>query len=166
MADIASLVGMNKGGLYNHISSKQEILEHVADIAIAYLKRTTAEMEETGANDPERLIAFAVQRRVEFACEHADVVAVLTKDRHHLEPLRLRAVTALHQKFRRLIRDAIVVGMAKEIFAPVDASLATHSVMGMTNWVYEWYDPSGALSPRQLGEALARLFMDGLRARR
>ncbi len=166
MADIASLVGMNKSGLYNHIARKQEILEHVADVAIAYLKKTTEEMEQISANEPEALIAFAVQRRVEFACEHADVVAVLTKDRHHLEPLRLRAVTTLHQKYRRLIRDAVVVGIAKKIFATTNASLATHSVMGMTNWVYEWYDPSGALSPRELGESLARLFMDGLRARR
>lgn len=166
MADIAAVVGMRKGGLYNHISSKQEILEHVAGIAIAYLKRTTGEMQAIGATDPERLIAHGIRRRVEFACEHADVIAVLTKDRHHLAPGQLQAVTTLHRRFRRLIREAIVVGITRRAFAPTNPGVATHSIMGMTNWVYEWYDPGGSLTPQELGEQLSRLFLNGLRARR
>jgi AcrR family transcriptional regulator len=166
MADIAALVGMNKGGLYNHIASKQEILEHVADVAIVYLRRTTGEMERIGAADPENLIAFGICRRVEFACEHADVIAVLTKDRHHLEARRLHAVTTLHRKFRRLIRDAIVVGMANGTFAKTNPGIATSAIMGMTNWVYDWYDPGGTLTPQKTGELLAGLFLNGLRKRR
>ena len=31
----------------------------------------------------------------------------------------------------------------------------------MMNWIYTWYHPTGAISPAQLGDEMAHLFLHG-----
>jgi hypothetical protein len=44
---------------------------------------------------------------------------------------------------------------------PVDLTVATYALFGMMNWIYNWYDPGGKLSVRQLVDNITRLFLSG-----
>ncbi len=46
----------------------------------------------------------------------------------------------------------------------VDPHVASYALFGMMNWIYNWYDPTGPISPEALAEQFTRLFLCGLTA--
>ena len=43
----------------------------------------------------------------------------------------------------------------------VDVTVATYALFGMTNWIYNWYDPRGQLDVTELVANVMRLFLNG-----
>lgn len=42
------------------------------------------------------------------------------------------------------------------------AKITANSLLGAVNWTYRWYNPQGALRPRELGEQIADLLLAGV----
>ena len=45
--------------------------------------------------------------------------------------------------------------------AHVNRRIATYTLFGMMNWIYNWYDPLGDLSVEVLSQSMCRLFLGG-----
>ena len=43
----------------------------------------------------------------------------------------------------------------------LDLTVATYSLFGMMNWIYNWYDPRGKLKVHDLSQHLTQLFLGG-----
>ena len=65
--------------------------------------------------------------------------------------------------WRRLWRDILAELQAQDDRARVkiDLTVATYALFGMMNWIYNWYDPAGALSVADLVDNVTRLFLHG-----
>jgi hypothetical protein len=46
----------------------------------------------------------------------------------------------------------------------VNPKLTVKLILGMVNWLYHWYSPSGPLKPEQIGEAMADMALRGIEA--
>ena len=57
----------------------------------------------------------------------------------------------------KTLREVIRSGGARK----VDPSLAAFAMLGMINWIYQWYRPGGRLGEEQLADALADLLLQG-----
>jgi hypothetical protein len=57
---------------------------------------------------------------------------------------------------RRLFERVIEEGIRTGEFARGDAKLATLAILGMCNWMYEWYRPRGRKGADAIAEELAR----------
>ena len=49
-------------------------------------------------------------------------------------------------------------------FATADVGVATLGLLGMCNWVVQWYRPDGRLGPAEIGRLFADLVLEGLEA--
>ncbi|HSR22763.1 MAG TPA: hypothetical protein VLW53_04385 [Candidatus Eisenbacteria bacterium] len=56
--------------------------------------------------------------------------------------------------FARAVRDAAEAGL----IPPVDPRIGGMGLLGMTSWVYKWYDPETATADR-IGDDLVRLVL-------
>jgi hypothetical protein len=56
---------------------------------------------------------------------------------------------------RSLFESVIAEGSRRREFAAGDAKIATLAILGMVNWIYEWYRPRGRLRPEALADELA-----------
>ena len=74
-------------------------------------------------------------------------------------------VVAARDAYERSVRDVIADGIARKIFRPVDAKLATFAVLGSINWLARWYRAGGASSAKEVGEAFSDVFLAGLLAK-
>ena len=71
-------------------------------------------------------------------------------------------------EFRHVRRRYTFVGhgsrhASDNYFVRLDVEIATLGVLGMCNWVAQWYRPGGRLGPRAVADQFADLVIDGLK---
>lgn len=140
--DVADEVGILKGSLYHHIDGKEDLLvaiiDEVHDAAMARL----AAAEAMDAPVLERLFWF-VRDHTAYNCRNLAHIGVYFREFEHLAGDHRDRVGADRRAYDRFVRTLITDGQAAgEIPATVDARLTANAVLGMTNWVYQWFDPS------------------------
>jgi AcrR family transcriptional regulator len=161
MEQIADALQMTKGSLYYYFRNKEEILYFCHDYSLDILLRLLDEVESQASPPEERL------RRLIVAFVHTILDELqgtaLTLDLQALQAPLLRKVVAKRDRFDRGIRSILQDGMERGSFAPGDPKLLSFAMLGAVNWITRWFDPQGAASSRQIGEAFADYLIAGLR---
>ena len=152
--DIAESVGMLKGSLYHYIRSKDELLSRLFEGA---LRDTIRELETIAARDArasERLRDM-VTVYVRSVTENLDAVSLYLREWRSLPAPELSRVRTRRRAMRSLFEDVIAEGIRAREFAAQDAKVAALAILGMCNWLYEWYRPRGRLGADDLATAIA-----------
>lgn len=160
--DIADEVGILKGSVYYYISSKEdvlfEVLEEVHQAAIQAVKEAV-----DAADGPLEKIRAFVETLARFNAENQVRMGVFLHDFRSLSEPRRMEIVRERDRYDRTLRQLIADGQAKRLISKdIDPKLATFGVMGMINTIYQWYRPSGARKPEQIGSAYADLVIRAL----
>ena len=105
------------------------------------------------ASDPHERVQAFIRHHVTFFAQHMAEMKVLS---HEASP---RGVSAIKRRYVDLL-ESILKEAAPEHHA-VDRSAATYILFGMMNWIYNWYDPAGAIDPDRLADLMASIFLGG-----
>ncbi len=161
MQNIADAVGLQKGSLYHYISSKEELLFKIFEKSTGAL---TKQLEEIIAsnNSPTEKLRRAIQAHLVALCEQLDIYSVYLSERRALSGRYHAKVRAEGEKHARLLEQIIQQGIAHKDFHATDTKMAAHAVLGMCNWLYQWYSPDGRLKPHEIAAIFADLVVDGL----
>lgn len=161
MQDIAQAVRLQKGSLYHHINSKQEILVDVLNRALDMLIEHI-EQEICEAKPPDEKLRQAMQTYLLAMLEHRDLASVLLLEHRSLEPAYQSRHIPRRDRFERLWRDLIQEGLDQQVFSCADPGMASRALLGVMNWTITWYRPEGSLSPENIAGQFADLFLHGL----
>jgi len=136
--DIADELQIKPASLYNHISSKQEILQTVLlPLASRYTKgiQEISKSSLTSLQKLERIIADQVRITV----ENTDAVSLIPNEWVHLDNdarntfLDLR--DSYEKEFKKIFRKCIKDGYLR----PVNVEIASFSILSTLRWLYSWY---------------------------
>jgi AcrR family transcriptional regulator len=160
--DIAEAVGILKGSLYYYIRSKEdllyEILQGVHEDALANIRR----LDDVEGDALEKIRAF-VTLHLTFNAENLTKMGVFFHDFRSLGPERRQLIVEARDLYDALLRDLIRQGQKEQIVCPeLDPKLAALGVMGMLNWIYQWYIPRGDRSVEQIADEFSSLVVAGL----
>jgi len=152
--DIADSVGLLKGSLYHYIRSKEELLARLFDGA---LEGTVRELETIAAREatPSDRLREMVKTYVRAVTANLDAVGLYLREWRALPAPELARLRARRRAMRALFEDVIGEGMRKREFASADAKISALAILGMCNWLFEWYRPRGRLRPEALADELA-----------
>lgn len=152
--DIAESVGLLKGSLYHYIRSKEDLLARLFDGA---LEGTVDELEEIASRDAsaEQRLREMVRTYVRAVTVNLDAVGLYLREWRALPPPELARLRARRRAMRALFEDVIADGVRRREFVPGDVKVSALAIMGMANWLFEWYRPRGRLRPEQLGDEIA-----------
>lgn len=163
--DIADAVGILKGSLYYYIDSKEDLLFDVIKGAHEQgLEQVRTWVEEEGP--PATRLRAAIESHVTGNLENIAAVAVFFQDFRALGPERRAEIVADRDFYDANLRELVQKGQAAGVFNPaLDPKLAVMAMLGMINWVYQWYREDGRLRPAQIARSFADLILDGLAVR-
>ncbi len=152
--DIAESVGMLKGSLYHYIRSKEELLARLFEGA---LEETIVDLDRIAAlkHQPSRRLRMMVRAYVRAVTTNLDAVALYLREWRSLPPPHLARVRTQRRAMRALFERVIADGVRAKEFTAGDAKVSALAILGMCNWIYEWYRPRGRLRPEQLADELA-----------
>jgi AcrR family transcriptional regulator len=162
MQHLADALGLQRGSLYAHIGSKEELLfDVVNDGADRFLERgERAFNADAPASDRLRRLLVG---HIETAIEHLDAATVFLNEWRYLSVDLKELIQAKRDHYEALVRQIIDEGIAGgEFRSDANVRFAARLVLSAGNWTYAWYRPGGELGPTEIGERFAELIIRGL----
>jgi TetR/AcrR family transcriptional regulator, cholesterol catabolism regulator len=156
--DIARETGVSLSGLYYYFDSKEELLFLIQDHAFGTL---LADLERhlTGVDEPLRRLRILMETHLRFFISAKDEMKVLSHEAEALTGDYRRRVNA---KKRRLTEMALEIVQALRPDGEVDARVATFSMFGMMNWLYNWHRPEADVPVDRIVDDMFRIFTEGV----
>lgn len=162
MEDIARALGILRGSLYHHIRSKEDLLLEIMIRGISYLLDLVRPIVNSERPPDEKLDAL-IRAHVLAITSQPDVLTVFLHEFKSVSPERLPEVLTLRDEYEYLVRGVIGEGIDRGLFRPVDVPLTTFGLLGMLNWLYQWYRPKGRRSPEEIADHFADFVLRALR---
>ena len=160
MKDIAQTLGVRASSLYNHVTSKQDILfaimDKAMDRALDAQEKALAGVEDVSA----QLRAATESLVLDFLRFPAEVTVCNTEVRS-LSPANRAAIVAKRDRYAGRVRAVIARGCDAGQFRTGNPQLAAFAVLEMGNGAKSWFRPSGRYTDtyvaREYGEFALRV---------
>jgi AcrR family transcriptional regulator len=160
IGDIADALGVQKGSLYSHIASKEDLLyETMRDGAAAFHGSLDAIPDDLPSTEKIRL---ALRGHLRVVAEQLDVATVFVQEWRYLEGPRRDEIVAERRRYEERIRDLFREGRElSELRADLDESVAALLLLSAANWAYTWLKPGRDTD--ELADRFYALLVDGIR---
>ncbi len=156
MRAIADAVGIKTSSLYNHFSSKEEILYTFAKrINTDFIGRHIHLLDAEG-DRPTVLRKLLIEHIVYFWDHKHEMLAGL-RELKRLNDDHLREITAIRRTYQNGIARFIEAGVTDGEFVCESPKLATMAMLDMINGIDTWFNEDGPLAIGQLAESYADL---------
>jgi len=162
MRDLASAVQLKASSLYNHIASKEEILQ---EICLANARRFHEGMKHIQGlpdEDPLTQLEALLKLHIRIATQDVTSVTSFNDEWRHLSEPYLTQFLDMRREYETFFRTVIRKGTDQGVFLPGDESVILYSLISAIRWLYDWYQPGKRLAPADLEEQLIPLLTRGL----
>ena len=165
MNDVAAALKLSKGGLYHHFQSKDEILFEIMNHAMEITQQRVLDPVR-GIADPEQRLRALIRLHIEVVLSPRDrEITVMLHENHPLPPALRKRINARKKDYVHFLENlmAEVQRQArKESSGRVSPRAAAFALLGMINWIYQWYKPEGELQAQTLIPQFTDLIFGGL----
>lgn len=161
MRHLAEQTGMEAASLYNHITSKDELLQQ---ICFGMATHYNAHLEQVENEDisPVARIEKMVRFHIGEMMTQFEAVYVTNRDWKHLkEPLLgnfLQQRKTYEKRFSQLVQQALDSGEIK----PVHPHAAVLTILSAVRGIEFWYRNPRNISAAQIEEDMVRILLNGL----
>lgn len=163
MADIGKAVGLEKGSLYSHISSKQDVLRELVMRGATLFMAGIRQVAASDATAPVK-VREAMRAHLRVVAEQPDLATVFLQEWQRLEGATLDEVNRLRADYESMWRDIVEAGVREGLFrADLDTRFATLLLLSAANWAYQWFDPLGPLSADDVADRFTDIALEGMR---
>lgn len=160
MRDLATEIGVKAASLYNHISSKEGILnEVIMNVAQSF----TEGIEEIRFRESEiaEKLTDVIAQHVNLTADHPYQMASLNNDWMHLGEARgtyLELRNTYEQHFREIIKE----GKKTKVLKEIDEEVILFSTLGTLRNLYLWIPKKADLDREKLITALSQTLLQGI----
>ena len=162
LRQIAQAVGLTPPTLYHYFPTKEALLETLAHAVAERFEQATAGIAESDWEVTHKLEQFCVAHLQALLAQPEQAAIFLREAPQHLsEPQRSAFLERQRQyeaRFERILRE----GLEKNLFREIEPRFMTVSLLAALNVTAAWYQPTGGLSPKEIGYKLAEVFLRGL----
>lgn len=162
MRDLAETVGIEAASLYNHIRSKNEMLEA---ITFEVANRYNLHMDELEADNRkiidkiEILLRFHIRQMIDYFEE----VVVSDREWKHLNEPYLSNFHNQRRSYRKRFAAIIEEGIKRNEIKKIDAPTAVLIMLHAVNGIESWHRSRAKISAQELEDNMVMIMIDGLR---
>jgi len=176
MNDVAAALKLSKGGLYHHFQSKDEILFEIMNHAMEITQDRVLNPVRTIAYPEERLRAL-IRLHIEVVLSPRDrEITVMLHENHPLPPALRKRINARKKDYIHFLENLMAEVQNAEVQkdvrnktqhshqakSKVSPRAAAFALLGMINWIYQWYKPEGNLQAQNLIPQFTELIFGGI----
>jgi AcrR family transcriptional regulator len=170
MNDVAAALKLSKGGLYHHFQSKDEILFEIMNHAMELTQeRVIAPVR--GIAGPEDRLRALIRLHLEVVLSPRDrEITVMLHENHPLPPALRKRINSRKKEYIHFV-EGLIADVQKEAQksarpskGAVSPRAAAFALLGMINWIYQWYKPEGELQANNLIPQFTDLVFGGILA--
>lgn len=138
--DVAAELDLRKASLYYYVDSKAQLLYWIFDRAISLALQRLDELSQI--QDPaDRLAAFIVHQ-VSVVAEERSLFTVFFESRPRLDSEYEEEIRRKERRYLQHYVSAVSLAMDAGVLPRMDPRFGAQAILGMSSWVYKWFDPS------------------------
>src|SRR5579872_4983166 len=169
MNDVAAALKLSKGGLYHHFQSKDEILFEIMTHAMEITEERVLNPVR-GIADPEERLRALIRLHIEVVLSPRDrEITVMLHENHPLPPALRKRINAKKKDYVHFLENLMSEAQEKmkkktagNFRGRVSPRAAAFALLGMINWIYQWYKPEGDLQANNLVPQFTDLIFGGI----
>ena len=163
MRDLAEHVGVEAASLYNHISSKAEILQEIcfktANNFMSHIEEVDANPNKTAIEKIQEILRFHIRQML----DNYEEVYVSDREWKHLTDPYLSNMQSQRRAYRQRIASVIEEGIRKGEIKPIDAPTAVLIMLHAVSGIESWHRSKKKIPGEMLEDNMVQILVDGLR---
>ncbi len=163
MNDVAAALKLSKGGLYHHFQSKDEILFEIMNHAMEITQERVLNPVR-GIADPEERLRALIRLHIEVVLSPRDrEITVMLHENHPLPPALRKRINTRKKDYVHFLENLMAEAQqSRHAKGNVSPRAAAFALLGMLNWIYQWYKPEGELQAQNLIPQFTELIFGGI----
>jgi AcrR family transcriptional regulator len=164
MRDLADKVGLEAASLYNHISSKEDILQEVCfDIAGRYVSQLSEIEANTQTTSVEKLHSL-IDLHIVMIAGNREEVYVCNNEWKHLSEPHLTRFKEIRKDYENRFKNIIEIGIEKQELKKVNPTTALYTILSAVRWVEIWFQPDRGIPVEEISKDISNVLLSGLKA--
>jgi len=163
MQDIAEAVGLTKAGLYHHVSSKDMLLFEIMNYGMDILEEAVlAKVKDI--QDPREKLRQTILGHIDLVVRARDMeITVILHENRSLKGNLRKQINARKRAYIEYLEGLIARVQEQSGMPPrLSPHIAAFAVLGMINWLYQWYHLEGPVKEEEISTAYVDFFFRGL----
>ena len=160
MRDISRATKMSLSGLYYYFKSKEELLFLIQDHCFTTIIDDCRMLLE-GVDDPVRRLKLLIENHLNYFVNNMHEMKVLSHEANSIGRELFRKINTKKRQYVDLVMELLGEIARENRVESIDIRVATFSLFGMMNWIYNWYDPRKDVDVEGLSSNITRLFLSG-----
>ncbi|HZS75265.1 MAG TPA: TetR/AcrR family transcriptional regulator [Ktedonobacteraceae bacterium] len=162
LEDIADRLGVTKGAFYYHIKNKEEILRLIYLTVLTVSEGPLRRIVEMDVPPAEKL-RRAIEHQTSVAADRSPAMIVFYREQPHLTGPFSREIILRKKAYERYFERIIEEGQAASVFSPdIDPKIVAFGLLGMCNWLSQWYKPGGQYTPQDIAAMFVKMVEQGV----
>jgi TetR/AcrR family transcriptional regulator, cholesterol catabolism regulator len=162
--DIVDSIGVTKGTFYYYFSSKEELLMDINLGYINYLLEKQKEILADNRSCKEKLFEI-VYLLIGNIKTQGYAAKIFFREMKNLNEERLALIVPKRDEFRLNVEKILNDGIEKgEFRGDLNAHIVTFGILGASNWSYQWFNPNGESTDREVAEIFVEMILEGIQA--
>jgi AcrR family transcriptional regulator len=158
--DIARATKMSLSGLYYYFKSKDELLFLIQDYCFSTVVDDCRRLL-AGVDDPVHRLKLLIENHLNYFVNNMNEMKVLSHEANSISGDFFKKVNSKKRQYVDLAMELIEEIARKYRVKGIDIRVATFSLFGMMNWIYNWYNPRKDVDVAGLSQNITRLFLSG-----
>jgi len=161
MRDLAQALDIKAASLYNHISSKQEILAIIIlEVAENFTEHINTVFPES-INSVEKLESV-IENHIQITVEKTNALACLNNDWMHLKQSDLESYLVMRNAYEAKMRNIIEQGIQQKQLQDRNIDLVLFSLLSTLRTLHLWYSKNKETSPQLMFEEMKQNLLHGI----
>ena len=161
LEDIVSQVNISRVTFYTYFASKEALLKAIFERASATYQQGLEEILAQPLSCQEKLrqvVAF----QVASVTSEQPLARIFFREEASVPRDTAELVAATQRRRDRLLEKEIAKGIRSGEVINENPRLLMHAFVGMCNWLYQWYQPGGPVTPDEIVRVFTRVLESGL----
>jgi AcrR family transcriptional regulator len=162
MRDLAETVGIEAASLYNHIRSKNEMLEAIC-FEVANRFNSNMDAIEAGPEKSIKKVETLLRFHIKEMVGNYEEVYVSDREWRHLDEPYLSNFQNQRRIYRKRFAAIIEDGISKNEIRQIDAPTAILIVLHAVSGIESWHRSKARITGEELENNMVMIMIDGLR---
>ena len=165
LRDIAEATNMTKAGLYYYFTSKEDLLYRLLDGYMDELLHGIEEIHDR-VTDPLEFLRECIRFQLQTYARDSVRSKLIIHDENCLSGASFRKLKDRQREYISYWRDGLERLCREEGIELDHMPVYVNFLVGICNWIYQWYNTRGEVKPDDLAERIFHVFLYGVTGHR
>lgn len=162
--EIVNEIGVTKGTFYYYFNSKEELLSMIHYDFISNLLDKQKKLMGDPTKDSNEKLRGTVSMVIKEIKKRRQSARIFFREMRHLNEKHLSNILKKRDEFRLNLQEFVDLGIQNnEIRKEFRSDILSFAILGVVNWSFFWYDPSGSVTEDELTETYVNFILNGIK---